>query len=65
MFAESKQATALKAATNDLNGVTPPLWMSNVNRFVFEAQSSKFIPEHLKVHLRSGEESQAQTWNII
>lgn len=45
--------TALKAATNDLNGVTPLLWMSNVNCFVFEAQSSKFIPEHLKVPLGS------------
>lgn len=38
VFAESKRPTAFEAATNDLNCVTPPLWMSNGNRFVFQAR---------------------------
>lgn len=37
MFAESKRPTASKAA-DDLNRVTPPLWMSDENSLVFQAR---------------------------
>lgn len=38
VFAESKRPTAFEAATDDLNRVTPPLWMSNESSLVFQAR---------------------------